>query len=122
MKIGFVISGGAAKSIASLGALDALKEMEIVPSILSGVSGGGIICVMYAAGYGPKDQVKMVMEAGAKSYLKPTWRRGGFFTMTGAAERYKHFLGDRKFEDLDLPVTINATDLSHRRNALFQLW
>lgn len=110
MRLGIVISGGAAKSIASLGVLDALKEIGLKPDILSGVSGGAIICVMYAAGYQPKEQVKMVIEAGTKSYLKPTWQRGGFFKMSGAANRYRHFLGDRKFEDLDIPVTINATD------------
>ncbi len=110
MKIGIVISGGAAKSISSLGVLAALEELGLKPSLISGVSGGAIIAVFYGAGFPPSDQVDMVMEAGSKTYLKPTVRKGGFFTMSKAGARYEDYLGSKQFEDLDIPVTINAVD------------
>lgn len=110
MKLGIVISGGAAKSISSLGVLDALHELGLKPSVFSGVSGGALVAVFYAAGFSPSEQVDMVMDAGVKTYLKPTRKRGGFFTMERAALKYREYIGDKTFEELDLPVTINATD------------
>jgi NTE family protein len=110
MKLGVVISGGAAKSISSLGALDALREMGLNPTVFSGVSGGAVVAVFYAAGFSPLEQLDMVMNAGMRTFLKPTTRRGGFFNMDGAITLYRSYLGDKTFEDLPMPVTINATD------------
>lgn len=111
MKLGIVISGGAAKSIAALGVLKALEEMGIRPAMMSGSSGGGLVSVFCGAGYPPEDQVNMVMKAGAMTYLRPTLSRGGFFSMAGARKAYHHYLGDKDFRDLEFPIYLAATDV-----------
>lgn len=112
MKTGVAISGGAAKSIASLGVLEALFEIGIKPDRYAGVSGGAIASVFTAAGFSPKEQLRLIMESGKSIYFKPTLSKGGLFKTDRAAARYLELLGDVQFKDLSVPVTINATDYS----------
>ena len=55
-KIGLVLSGGGVRGVAHIGALKALHEMGIRPSLVSGTSAGSIVGAMYAAGH-PLDAI-----------------------------------------------------------------
>ena len=119
MKVGISISGGAAKSISALGVLHGLQELGLSPEILVGSSGGALVSTMFSAGFAPKDQLKMVMKAGAKTYLKATWTTGGWFSMRGAEKVYRHYLGESTFADLEQELHINCTDLLSGRPVVF---
>lgn len=52
--IGLVLSGGGVRGIAHLGVLQALDELGIRPSVISGVSVGALIGALYASGQTPE--------------------------------------------------------------------
>jgi NTE family protein len=55
MKTGLVLSGGGARGVAHLGAIQALLDNGIKPDIISGVSSGAIIGSLYGAGMQPEE-------------------------------------------------------------------
>ncbi|MFP4046196.1 MAG: patatin-like phospholipase family protein [Bacteroidales bacterium] len=55
LKIGLVLSGGAAKGLAHIGVLEVLEEVGIRPDYLTGTSMGAIIGGLYAMGYSPEE-------------------------------------------------------------------
>ena len=49
--VGLALSGGGAKGFVHVGILKAFDEYGIKPDIISGVSAGSIVSVLYASGY-----------------------------------------------------------------------
>lgn len=62
--IGLCLSGGGALGYAHVGALQALEDAGIKPTMISGTSMGSIIGVLYAAGYSPAQMLAMIKEKG----------------------------------------------------------
>lgn len=58
-KIGLVLSGGGARGLAHIGAIQALEEMGIRPDYVTGTSMGAIIGSFYSIGYTP-DQIYQI--------------------------------------------------------------
>jgi NTE family protein len=63
LKIGMALSGGGARGIAHIGALQALEDHGFEPVAFSGSSAGAIVGCLYAAGYSPKEILEIVKEA-----------------------------------------------------------
>ena len=82
MKLGYVLSGGAARSIAHIGIIAALEEMGIKPHIISGSSGGALFGVGYAAGFGAKETLAKVLELGTVKWFYPSLKTGGLFSLS----------------------------------------
>lgn len=61
MKIGLALSGGGAKGLAHIGVLEALNDLGINIDYIAGTSSGSIIASLYAAGYTPKQILKMTI-------------------------------------------------------------
>lgn len=55
MKIGLALSGGGIRGMSHIGALKALIENGIRPSLIAGASAGAIIAGLYGYGYEPKE-------------------------------------------------------------------
>ena len=55
---GIALSGGGARGFAHVGALKALDECGIKPSVVAGVSAGSVIACMYAAGLSVDDMMR----------------------------------------------------------------
>ena len=53
--VGLVLSGGGAKSIAQIGAIEALEEAGIEIDYIGGTSMGSIIAAMYSLGYSSQE-------------------------------------------------------------------
>ncbi len=119
MEVGLVLSGGAAKAIAQIGVLQALLELGFKPVMASGVSGGALTGTFHAAGYTPEEMLHMIIEAGSKSYLRPTIRKGGIFKMDTMEAFFRKHLGDKKFQDLNIPMYVATTDLHSGETIIF---
>ena len=111
MEIGIVFSGGAAKCIAQLGALKALGKMGIKPDIISAVSGGALVGVLYASGISPDDSLDIVVKNGSFKFFFPSTKPGGLFTMSRIETAFNEILPFKKFEELKTPMIVNATDI-----------
>jgi NTE family protein len=111
MKIGLVLSGGGARGIAHLGVLKALQEKKVKISAISGCSAGAIIGAMFAAGYSPEHIFEIVISAATLRALRPAWSRSGLLKMQKAEDVYLKYIPHNSFERLQIPLTVNATNL-----------
>lgn len=60
MKIGLALSGGGAKGMAHIGAIEALRDYGIKIDCIAGTSSGSIIAALYAVGYTPNEMLQLV--------------------------------------------------------------
>ena len=57
--VGLVLSGGGAKGIAEIGAIQAFEENDIPIDYITGTSMGAIVGGLYAAGYSPQEMMRL---------------------------------------------------------------
>lgn len=120
-KVGVALSGGGAKGIAHLGVLKALEDNDIHIDMLSGVSAGSIVGVLYADGHTPEDICDYLKKSNLFSMTSITHpRNGGISNMNRFKEFIENKLKARTFEELKLPFIVNATDLNEGCNTYFQ--
>ncbi|RAU83277.1 patatin-like phospholipase family protein [Pontibacter arcticus] len=113
MRIGLVLSGGAARGIAHLGVLKALDEFNIKIDAISGVSSGAVAGIFYAAGYKPTEILKLIKELSLFQIIRPTLRQVGFMHLDEIEKLFCKYLGaNRTFEQLRIPVTVTATEIN----------
>ena len=91
-EIGLVLSGGGARGFAHIGALKALEESGIKPDIISGVSAGAIIGVLYADGYSVNEIIEIFSSIKFGDFAEITVPRSGFFKMEGFRKFLKKIL------------------------------
>jgi len=141
----FVFSGGGARGALHVGALRALLEAGIRPDMLVGTSIGAWNAAWLAQsptldGVEALANIWMSLRPGQilLGQRRPMWPRalrgllmlsalrrvaGGcasLYTDTGLRQILAERLGDLTFEDLALPLSVIATNLSHGGRAVFQ--
>lgn len=119
IKIGLVLSGGAARGLAHAGVLQALEEEDLRPEIISGVSAGAIVGAFYADGYSPANILDIFQDKSMLSYVKPALPRQGLLRLTGLEEVLTENLHAKKIEDLKLPLYITTTDIHSGKARVF---
>lgn len=89
LKVGLVLSGGAAKGIAHVGALKVIEKAGVRIDYIGGSSMGAIIGALYAVGYSA-DQIEMLLEQTDLNQLIADQypRRAMSFAEKRDAERY----------------------------------
>ncbi|HZX58428.1 MAG TPA: patatin-like phospholipase family protein [Mucilaginibacter sp.] len=112
MTTGLVLSGGGTRGVAHLGVLQALDELGIRPSIISGTSSGALLGALYSAGNSPKKILKMVKEHSSSSLIKMILSPGGLFSVSGLTEILKSGGVGEDFEKLLVPLFVTATDIN----------
>lgn len=111
-QLGLALSGGGARGIAHLGVLAALDELQLPVARLAGVSSGGIVAVLYAAGLPPREVLRLLQELRLSRVARLALSRYGLLHMDAAGKLLEQHLGSAStFEQLRLPVTLVATDL-----------
>ena len=119
-KLGLALSGGGARGIAHLGVLAALEELELPVARLTGVSSGAIAGVFYAAGFPPREILRLLQSTNVMRLTRPAFSRFGLLHMDAiSALLAKHLGSVLRFEDLRLPVTLVATDLMAGESVYF---
>ena len=109
-EIGLVLSGGGARGVAHIGIIQALEEMGLQFTRVSGTSAGSIVGALYANGYSPKDLFEIVKQVSIFNSVRPSWTWSGLLKMDGFQEMLKkHLPGD--FSQLKKPLTLAATEI-----------
>ncbi|MDJ1470683.1 patatin-like phospholipase family protein [Cytophagaceae bacterium DM2B3-1] len=111
MEIGLALSGGGARGFAHVGVLQALLEEGFVPTRLSGASAGSIVCALYANGYLPKDIMDIFQKAKIRSVFSLSTQLTGFLKLGKIEKFLETYLPHNSFEQLNIPLTINATEI-----------
>ncbi|MDE6196667.1 MAG: patatin-like phospholipase family protein [Muribaculaceae bacterium] len=113
-RLGVALSGGGARGFAHAGALMAIEEAGLKPDAIAGVSAGSVIAVMYAAGIRPLRMVDIFARTGFRDFAELSFGHGGLFRIDRFREFVLRALGDkRRFEDLNIPTFLGATDLDN---------
>ncbi len=120
-KIGVALSGGGAKGIAHLGVLKALEEHGIKIDVISGVSVGAIIGALYADGHTTDEINRFFQNNRLFQMVSFNLPKNGGLANT---DRYKSQLGNmlhaKTFEELNIPLVVNATELNAGKNVYFK--
>ncbi|MFW6218654.1 MAG: patatin-like phospholipase family protein [Bacteroidota bacterium] len=109
-KNGLVLSGGVARGYAHIGVLKALHEWGIKPDVVSGVSAGSIIGAFYCDGYSPEEIEEILSNKKMMEFIKLSTPKCGFMEMTGLKLTLKKNLRSKKFDQLQKPLWITATN------------
>lgn len=115
-KIGLALSGGAARGMAHIGVLKALEEESIPIDMISGTSAGAVAGACYA-----KEMKAAILE---ELMLGLDWRKlaglidlnllllwKGFVQGQKAKSFLSSIIGNARFEDLEIPLSVVATDV-----------
>lgn len=116
--IGLSLSGGGAKGIAHLGVIQALEEFGLKPEIIAGVSAGSIIGALYADGKRPKDICRFFKESSFFKFVSISPNKG-LMSSKRFYDLLDNYLTSKTFEELKLPLIINATELIDGKNVYF---
>lgn len=128
MKLGFALGGGGARGSAHIGALQELDALGFKPDLVTGTSIGGLVGAMVCAG-STYDEMTAAMQNFKPSLLYSLPQEGRSVTSSERIEEYvvarlSRSFGDKltgrknkrpRFDDLDLPLAVTATDLVTKR-------
>src|SRR3974390_3239614 len=111
-KIGIALGGGFARGIAHAGLLKVFEQQQIPIHCITGVSAGAIVAAAYASGAAPDEKARVGSSLRFTDIGRWSLSRMGF----AASERMKTFLEgllkSYRFEDMQLPLGVVATDLA----------
>jgi NTE family protein len=130
------LGGGGARGIAHIAVLEALDELGQKPVAIAGTSIGSLIGAAYAAGMSGKDIRRFVVALAhdrSQVFRKLIATRASTFanlfnigfgsaTLVDAEKFCEQFLPDEvpdDFSALEIPLTVIATDLYRRKQAVF---
>lgn len=113
-RVGIALSGGGARGFAHAGALEAIEEAGLRPSVIAGVSAGSVVAVLYAAGLSPRKIMEIFADMKAKNFVDFRPHGGGLMSISP----FKHFIEKAigkytNLEELPIPTYIGATDFDH---------
>jgi len=143
-KLGLALGGGFIRGAAHVGVLKVLDAAGIKPAAVAGTSAGSIVAALYAAGHTVPEMERAVLSlkpgdvldggplfglVNLYRLLVSLLRRLGGREQTGAplgllpGARLLAFLqsllGDRRFDDLSIPLVVTATDIVCGRRVVF---
>ena len=130
------LGGGGARGLAHIAVLEALDAMGQKPAAIAGTSIGALIAAAYAAGMSGREIRRFVITLAhdrAEVFRRLIATRAGTFanlfnlgfgsaTLVDAEKFCQQFLPDKvpdDFGELEIPLTIIATDLYRRQQAVF---
>ena len=130
------LGGGGARGLAHIAVLEALDDMGQKPAAIAGTSIGALIAAAYAAGMSGREIRRFVITLAhdrAEVFRRLIATRAGTFanlfnlgfgsaTLVDAEKFCQQFLPDKVPDDfgaLEIPLTIIATDLYRRQQAVF---
>lgn len=112
--LGFALGSGGSRGIAHIGFLQALEEENIRADYVTGCSMGAIVGACYCAGVSMERlktrALALRLSQIATLNLTPM-RANGLFRLNKARELLLEFLGEKTFEELEIPFCCVAVDL-----------
>ncbi|WP_075981035.1 patatin-like phospholipase family protein [Bacillus massilinigeriensis] len=118
-KIGLALGSGGARGFAHLGVIKVLVEERIPIDLISGSSMGAMIGCFYAAGLDIERLYKLSKVFKRKYFLDFTVPKMGFIAGKRVKEFIRMFTHGKTLEQLDIPVSVIATDLLSGEKVVF---
>ena len=118
-KIGIALGGGAARGYSHIGVLNAIQELNIPISFVSGTSIGSFIGALYTSGNLKKFEGKI---RSKNSFMKdvlfkldPVFPKLSIMNGNEVIKIFKEITDIRTFEELDIPLTTVSTDIINNK-------
>jgi NTE family protein len=108
-KVQLCLSGGGARGFAHLGVAEALHEMGVEISRISGTSAGALAGAFLAAGYEPRLVLELLMEHKIFRMFRGAFN-GGLLKMNKVEAFLDQYL-PASFDELKFPMYVAVTDL-----------
>ena len=119
-KLGVALSGGGARGLAHAGALKAIDDAGLNIDVISGVSAGSIVAVLYAAGIKPDAILEMFSAASFFDLAELSVGKGGLMRIDKFVDFIMRCLGKIKtFEQLRIPTYIGVTNFDDAQPEVF---
>ena len=119
-EIGLALSGGGARGFAHPGAIKAIEDIGLKPDVISGTSAGALAGVFYADGYTPEEMIELFVGKEFKEFGEIQVPKMGIFGTSGFKRFLKKNLRAKKFEDLQIPLKVVATNLDEGKSVIFE--
>jgi len=124
LKVGLALGAGSFKGYAHIGVVDVLRRAGIPIDYIAGTSIGGAVAALYAAGYGTQASIQILDRIGASAF-RPTVPIRSLMSSNGLRASVRRMTGERRIEDLPVPLSVVATDIATQREVVFKrglLW
>tara|TARA_R110001592_G_scaffold116059_1_gene316992 strand:+ start:130440 stop:131273 length:834 start_codon:yes stop_codon:yes gene_type:complete len=135
-KIGIALGGGGAKGISHILVLEALEEMDLKPSFVTGTSIGALIGAMYCAGMPTSEMREIFLEFSLRDneslkhivtrkhifkwldFIGPQFRGPGLLRVENLLTYLFESVHATRFSDLDIPLQVVASDFWSREQVI----
>ncbi|MEP5613867.1 MAG: patatin-like phospholipase family protein [Cyclobacteriaceae bacterium] len=111
-KRGIALGGGGARGFVHLGVLQALKERDAMPEIISGTSAGAMVGAFVASGMEPVEVNQLLKDKDLFSLSKILWPKDGLLSLAGMRELLEKEIKQKNIEDLEIPFIVAVTNLN----------
>lgn len=118
-KIGLVLSGGGLRGLAHIGALKELENLNFKFNAISGTSAGGIVGALYASGQKANHLEKAVLKKKLLDFFDFSFCKKGLRNTNKLKEFIFEITNSNNFEDLKIPLFINATNITEAKQEIF---
>lgn len=117
-RVGVALGAGAAKGFAHIGVLRAFNELGVPVDVVTGSSIGAAIAAGYAAGLSTDELSETATRIATKArrFTVPLY---SFLSNHGIRDELQTIGADKRFDELDLPLAVVATDIYRRCQVTF---
>ncbi len=113
MEIVLALGGGGARGFAHIGVLQVLEREGFKVRAIAGTSAGGMAAAVYSAGYPADEIAERVLDTDPASLFPVHFGdQPAIMGLEGVAKVAGDLLGDREFDDLQIPCALTAVDLN----------
>ncbi|PCJ90855.1 MAG: patatin [Porticoccaceae bacterium] len=134
--IGLALGGGGAKGISHVLVLEALEEMGLRPSYITGTSIGALIGAMYCAGMSTAEMKSIFLEFSLKEneslkhivtkkhifkwldFIAPQFRGRGLLRVENLLTYLFESVHATRFSELEIPLQVIASDFWNRQQVI----
>jgi NTE family protein len=111
-RVGLALAGGFARGIAHIGVLRVLREADVPVDVVAGTSVGALIGAGYCSGASLEHMEQVARETKFTDFGRwtPSWL--GLATNNRLEQFLARLTPVRRFEDLQKPLAISATDIN----------
>ncbi|MBF7052158.1 patatin-like phospholipase family protein [Halomonas sp. KAO] len=121
-RVALVLGSGGARGYAHIGVIEEVERRGYEVVAVSGCSMGALVGGVYAAGQlaAYRDWVCRLDYFDVLRLVDVSWSAMGAMKANKVMSKLESLVGDTRIEDLAIPVTTVATDLTHQREVWFQ--
>lgn len=119
-RIGLALGGGFARGVAHAGVLKVFEEAGIPLHCIAGISAGAMVAAAYASGTKPDDIGRIGASMRFADVARWTICRMGFMRTERMEAFLRKLLLNYRFEDMQIPLGVVATDLQNGRSVPFR--